>query len=155
MNSTNDLNSQVQRLLDQVPDVPELLEPEHEQAVISTEDPTQMMGLPLAWFTAAGDRHAIRVNRILVGLHVALHGDVMHCREVGPLTRALCRRLAADLVTRLERVDIDDVDISEHLPRRAPPAVIVARMDQLISAARRLNTTPRTLVAIILGRTLH
>src|SRR5690625_2491992 len=155
MTLTFELGPQIQHLLDQVPDVPALLEPEHEQAVISTEDPTQMMGLPLAWFTAAGDRHAVRVNRMRVGLHLALHGELLHCRELGALTRATCRRLVADVINRLERVDIDAVEVFEHVPKAPSPTEVVSRMDELIAGARRLNTTPRTLVAIILGRTLH
>lgn len=155
MTLTFELDHQIQRLLDQVPDVPALLEPEHEQAVTSTDDPTLMLGLPLAWFTAAGDRHAVRVNRVRVGLHLALHGELVHCRDLGALTRTTCRRLVADVVARLERVDIDSAEVFEHIPQPATPAEVVSRMDELIAAARKLNTTPRTLVAIILGRTLH
>lgn len=149
------LDTQIQALIAQIPDVPMMVDPDQVDTVLSTEDATLIMGLPLAWFHAADGRHTIQVNRLLIGLQLANTGVVTELRLLSKATREASSRLMSALMQKLDTVDAATVAISEFAPETPKPRVLVARMDLLNSAARRLNTAPRFLVARIMGRTLH
>lgn len=153
MLSPDETADHVQRLTSQVPVVPVLIE--NSSALVGTDDPIVIMGLPVAWFAVVDGQHSVIVNRLHVGLHIAMSATDGQVRDLGKATRDLARGVRKALVARLDTVDSNEADITVHEP--APPSSreVTARLDMLNAAARRLNTTPRALVARILGRTLH
>ncbi len=153
MLSADDADDHVRRLTSRVPDVPVLIE--NSSALVATDDPVVIMGLPVAWFAVLEGRHSVIVNRLHVGLHIAMSGTDDQVRDLGKSTRDLARSVRKALMTRLESVDAGEADITVLEPAPATPREVTARLDALNAAARRLNTTPRALVARILGRTLH
>lgn len=150
-----DLDPHIQALLSKIPDVPVMMAPGQAETVLSSEDPTLIAGLPLAWFSSTDGQHDIKVNRLLVGLHLAKAGAVPDARDIGRATRHACSELIRQLMKKLQDIDPDAVVINEHEAEAPKASTIVARMDLLNAAANRLNTAPRYLVARILGRTLH
>lgn len=149
------LETHLQALISQIPDVPVMVDPAEAEAVASSGDATLILGLPLVWFHSQDGQHTVRVNRLMVGIQLAKAGAVSDLRALGRVTGEASSKVMEALMQKLEAVDAANVPITEYSLEEPKPTALVARMDLLNAAARRLNASPRFVVAHILGRTLH
>lgn len=151
----HELDTHVQALITQLPDVPVLIEPGQAEAVLSSADATLIMGLPMCWCSVRDGRHSIKTNRLLIGLHLVQEGLVSSLAELPQATKTASRQLIEALMQRLESVDMDGAVIHEFEPTAAKGTVLSERLELLEAAAARLAIAPRFLVARIMGRILH
>lgn len=136
--------------------MPVLLCQESLSDTVASSDSILLLGLPMAWYqvTESG-RHTVQVNRLLVGVHLAIEDSEMDIHRIGACAKQLARQIQRDFINQLDTVDVDDLELEEVQLSTPTPRQTMSRMDRLNLAAKRLNTSPRQLVAVLLGRTLH
>lgn len=148
----------MRRLLDMTPDVPPMIPDELVETARSTDCALSMMGFPIVWFGTAADDGAtptLEVNRVLIGLQLALEGEQVRAEDLAVQTRRLSAAYREAVLKQLRGLDIDAVRFREFVPAKASRAEMTRRMEAVERAAKRLGMQPRFLLAKILGRTLH